>query len=110
MSTEGKRSPLDDLENELLAQPRAPLPAALGDRVLGAVHRELRRDRIREWVSRLTWAAACAVLWLNLSWSVTHRIAEFKPVRPRVVFSVRSLGVLMTPTPGPPLPESWANR
>ena len=84
MITESKRSPLDDLENELLANSRASLPAALGNRVLGAVHGELRRDRIREWASTLARAAACAVLWLNLSWSVVHRIEEFNPARPEV--------------------------
>jgi hypothetical protein len=84
MSTDSKQSPLDDLENELRAHSRASLPPALGGRVLGAVHGELRRDRIREWASTFAWTAACAVLWLNLSWSVAQRIEEFRPERPEV--------------------------
>lgn len=84
MSTESRQSPLDDLENELLAGSRSPVPAALGDRVLGAVRGELRRGGIREWASTLALAAACAVLWLNLSWSAVNRIEEFNPARPEV--------------------------
>ncbi len=82
MSPENKRSPLDDLENELLASTEAPLPEALGERVIGAVRGDLRRARFREWAFTVARAAAVAVLWLNLSWSVVNRIEDFKPERP----------------------------
>jgi hypothetical protein len=68
-----------DLENLLLRRVLPDLPLDLQERVLGHVHRELRRE---QWWSRASFAAglaAAALLWINLSSSAS--LATVLPVR-----------------------------